>query len=70
MIEKIDVNEVFTYLTLARKLNEVIDLLNERTKAAEFIEGQSDICKAAKKAAISGSYADLQEYLKLRRRCI
>ena len=45
-----------------QKLNEVIDAVNQ------IAEKSPELAEAAKKAAITGSHADLVAYLKLRRK--
>ena len=68
MIEKLN-NVLSSEHKLAMKLNEVIDVVNDRASIEERLFGNHpELAQAAKKAATTGSHADLQEYLKLRRR--
>ena len=52
---------------LAEKLNEIIEALNNIEKVRDFEESHDFVINAARKAAVSGSREDLQEYLRLRR---
>lgn len=63
MIEKLtyDSDTREQVIDLSNKLNEVIEVINHLT------ECDSEICKAAKKAATTGNRKDLHEYLRLRR---
>ena len=68
MIEKLepeDSKTMYEYV-LAEKLNEVIEALNNMKKVMDFEESHNCITNAARKAAMSGSLKDLQEYLRLR----
>jgi len=71
MIEKLkldpDVEEM--QINIWQKLNEVIDATNSITTLAVLHhEGLAEVEKASKKAATTGSRADLREYLKLRKK--
>ncbi len=66
MIEKLT-DKDFSKNTMAEKVNEIIEVLNNREKVVDFEECHDFVINAASKAAKSGSHKDLQEYLKMRR---
>ena len=68
MIEKLlhDSDIVEQLATLTRKLNEVIDTVNERAVLEET--DHPEVAEACKKAIRTGSHANLKAWLELRRK--
>ena len=69
MIEELDLDKDISemQINIWQKLNEIIEALNNMEKVMDFEESHNFIANAAKKAAMSGSREDLQEYLRLRK---
>jgi hypothetical protein len=70
MIEKLllDHDTEEQLIALTEKLNEVIEVVNDRASFEEKVFGHPEVAKAARKAATTGNRADLHEYLRLRKK--
>lgn len=72
MIERLDYRPTLISCNeqiIIEKLNEVIDVVNSRASFMDKVFGgeNTELAKAAKKAATTGNHKDLQEYLRLQR---
>ncbi len=73
MIEKITCSDIMKDgkllpFPIVAKLNEVIDVVNATATLIHHHEVGDELALAAKKAAVTGSHADLKAYLALRRK--
>ena len=67
MIERLNLSDnEFGIFMIGEKLNEVIDVVNERAVLEET--DHPEVAEACKKAVRTGSHADLKAWLELRRK--
>lgn len=54
-------------IALTERVNEIIEVVNDRESFEEKVFGHPEVREAAQKAATTGNRKDLQEYLRLRK---